>query len=226
MRQLFVAAIGLLAVSALLIEGDVLNGSQAPRLEPTEPPGIQINPEQTPPVTPPQSPSPGFGGFRRGLPPRFVPGQGPTSMPRAVHMAPSGAPARPLQSTLLIPAGLSMPAEDLFLDLGYDPVICIPLTPTTSFDIAYKCYARGLYSDAIAFARHGLTMCNDARLYLLKGDCELHLGRGADAERTASDFRAALAQQQLFGIEAARERINDAMAVRFDDIAGYQATGS
>jgi hypothetical protein len=68
-------------------------------------------------------------------------------------------------------------------------------------------------------------MCNDARLHLLKGDCELHLGRGADAERTASDFRAALAQQQFFGIEVARERINDAMAVRFDGIVEYQETG-
>lgn len=48
-----------------------------------------------------------------------------------------------------------MPAEDLFLDRGYDPVICV-----------------------------------------------------------------------LFRIEAARERISDAMAVRFDDIVGYQATGS
>jgi hypothetical protein len=125
----------------------------------------------------------------------------------------------------LIPAGLSMPAEDLFLDLGYDPVTCIPLTPTTSYDIAFKCYVRGMYSDAILFARHGLSMCNDARLHLLKGDCELHLGRGADVEKTASDFRAALAQEQLFGIESARERINDAMAVRFDTIVEYQDTG-
>ena len=125
----------------------------------------------------------------------------------------------------MIPAGLSMPAEDLFLDLGFDPVTCIPLTPRTSYDIAYKCYARGLYVDAIAFARHGLTMCDDARLHLLKGDCELHLGRCADAEKTASDFRQALAQQQLYGIESAQERINDAMAVRFDDIVEYQDTG-
>jgi hypothetical protein len=125
----------------------------------------------------------------------------------------------------LVPAGLSMPAEDLFLDLGYGPVTSIPLTPRTSFDIAYKCYAHGLYSDAIAFARHGLTMCDDARLHLLKGDCELQLGLRAQAEKTASDFRQALAQQQFYGIESARERINDGMAARFDDIVEYQDTG-
>ena len=118
-----------------------------------------------------------------------------------------------------------MPVEDLFLDLGYDSVTAIPLTPRTSFDVAYKCYTRGLYGDAIAFARHGLTMCDDARLHLLKGDCELHLGRYADAEKTAGDFRHALADQQFYGIESARERINDAMTARFDDIVEYQSTG-
>ena len=118
-----------------------------------------------------------------------------------------------------------MDPGDLFLDLGYDPVTCIPLTPTTSFDIAYKCYVRGLYGDAIIFARHGLTMCNDARLHLLKGDCELHLGRCGDAEKTASDFRQALSQEQVFGMAAAQERINDAMAARFGDIVTYQDTG-
>ncbi len=118
-----------------------------------------------------------------------------------------------------------MPAEDLFLDLGYGPVTSIPLTPRTSFDVAYKCYAHGLYADAIAFARHGLTMCDDARLHLLKGDCELQLGLRAEAEKTANDFRQARAQQQLYGIESAHERINDAMSTRFDDIVEYQDTG-
>jgi hypothetical protein len=62
-------------------------------------------------------------------------------------------------------------------------------------------------------------------LHLLKGVCELHLGRGADAERTASEFRNALTQQQFFGMEAAHERINEPLSVRFDAIVGYQSTG-
>ncbi len=109
-----------------------------------------------------------------------------------------------------------MPATDLFETLGIEPVNVVPLTPMTSFDIAYKCYLQGMYSDAIVFARHGLTMCNDARLYLLKGVCELYLGQGAEAERTAAEFRNALNQQQVFGMEAAVERINDPLRVRFD----------
>ncbi len=118
-----------------------------------------------------------------------------------------------------------MPATDLFRTLGYDPVHSVPLTPETSFDIAYQCYIQELYADAVVFARHGLTMCNDARLYLLKGVCELHLARSAEAERTAADFRNALVQQQFFGMEVARERINDTLRVRFDTIVEYQNTG-
>ncbi len=118
-----------------------------------------------------------------------------------------------------------MPAADLFDTLGCDYVHCVPLTPQTSFDIAYKCYLQDLYADAVVFARHGLTMCNDARLHLIKGVCELHLARCKDAEKTAADFRSALAQQQFFGMEAAGERINDALRVRFDNIVEYQNTG-
>jgi hypothetical protein len=118
-----------------------------------------------------------------------------------------------------------MPAPDLFRTLGYDPVTCIPLTPQSCFDIAYQCYLQELYGDAVVLARHGLTMCNDARLHLIKGICELHLARSAEAERTASDFRNALTQQQLFGMEAAHERINEPLSVRFDAIVEYQNTG-
>jgi hypothetical protein len=238
MRQLIAATVGLLTASVLLAESASLNGSQAPQplppdsLQPQSP-NPQFDPNQTPPETRPQPVMP-----RRGFRPRFgrnpgMPPAGPNTMPnvapdagpRAVRTPPQAAPLRPLQSVFLVPAGLSMPAEDLFLDLGYGPVTSIPLTPRTSFDVAYKCYAHGLYADAIAFARHGLTMCDDARLHLLKGDCELQLGLRAQAEKTASDFRAALAQQQFYGIESARERINDEMATRFDDIVEYQDTG-
>ncbi len=118
-----------------------------------------------------------------------------------------------------------MPAPELYQFLGYDPPTCVPLTPQTSFDVAYKCYLNGLYADAVVIARHGLSMCNDARLHLLKGVCELYLGRCADAEKTATDFRNAVAQQQVFGMEAAIERINDPLRVRFDDIVEYQTTG-
>jgi hypothetical protein len=125
----------------------------------------------------------------------------------------------------LIPSGLSKPPEDLYRILNYDPVAVVPLTPQSCFDIAYQCYRQEYYSDAIVFARHGLTMCNDARLQLLKGVCELHLGRGADAERTASEFRNALTQQQFFGMEVASERINEPLSIRFNEIVGYQNTG-
>ena len=237
MRQLIAATVGLLTASVLLTESASLNGSQAPQPLPPESSDTQINPNQPPPATTPQPVFPGRDG-RRGFRPRFgpapgMPPAGPNAMPGAglgagpgaVRTPPPAAPLRPLQSVFLVPAGLSMPAEDLFLDLGYGPVTSIPLTPRTSFDVAYKCYAHGLYADAIAFARHGLTMCDDARLHLLKGDCELQLGLRAQAEKTASDFRAALAQQQFYGIESARERINDEMATRFDDIVEYQDTG-
>jgi hypothetical protein len=118
-----------------------------------------------------------------------------------------------------------MPAKDLFETLGYVPSSCVPLTPQTTYDIAYQCYIREMYDDAVIFARHGLTMCNDARLHLIKGVCELHLARGSEAEKTASDFRAALAQEQVFGMEAAAERVNDGLRVRFDNIVEYQSTG-
>ena len=148
----------------------------------------------------------------------FLGGRGP----RPAIGAP---PGRPLQSVFLIPSGLSMPATDLFETLGVEPVNVVPLTPTTCFDIAYKCYRQEMYADAIVFAHHGLTMCNDARLHLLKGVCELHLRRGADVEKTASEFRNSLNQQQAFGMEAAVERINDPLRVRFDQIVEYQDTG-
>jgi hypothetical protein len=253
MRSLItVSLVGLLAVGAFSVEVISAKGAQRPQplpttpQETTTPPDTQPPPETQPPSekTPPRTPpTPGLSRpntFRpRNRPtvfpsprPLFRPGviQPPPRVtqpapPSVTQPTPPAVPARPLQSVFLIPSGLSMPPEDLFLDLGYDPQTCIPLTPQTSFDIAYRCYARGLFRDALAFARHGLTMCDDARLQLLKGVCELHLGRCAEVEKTAGDFRAAIAQQQLFGLEVAQERINDPMSVRFDAIVEYQNTG-
>jgi hypothetical protein len=213
--------IGLSAACSFAIAVYSANGAQATRPEPAIRPTTTNGAEQ-PPATPPGlAPNP----FRRGMRPRFAP-RGPQAVPPAMTQpAPPAAPSRPLQSVFLIPSGLSMPPEDLYQILNYDPVKAVPLTPQTCFDIAYQCYLQEYYSDAIVFARHGLTMCNDARLHLLKGVCELHLARGADAEKTASEFRNALTQQQFFGMEAAHERINEPLSVRFDAIVEYQNTG-
>jgi hypothetical protein len=214
--------IGLSAACSFSIAVYSANGEQAPRPETATPPNTDNRAEQLPPVTPP---GPAPNPFRRGMRSRFVPGSPRAVPPGMTQPAPPAAPSRPLQSVFLIPSGLSMPPEDLYRILNYDPVTAVPLTPQSCFDIAYQCYLQEYYSDAIVFARHGLTMCNDARMHLLKGVCELHLGRGADAERTASEFRNALTQQQFFGMEAAHERINEPLSVRFDAIVGYQDTG-
>jgi len=128
-------------------------------------------------------------------------------------------------SAFVIPPGLSERIDYLLSDLGFQAGKTLPLTPQTTFDLAYLCYADGRYADAMVFASHGLRMCNDARLHLIKGVCELHRGMGTAAEMSAVEFRNAIAAQQVFGIDAARERINDAWAVRFADLVEYQATG-
>jgi hypothetical protein len=201
--------------------------------EQANPPGGEADPQQPPAASQPSPagsqqqtnpvPRRGMGGFGNLRP--FGRQRSRPVPPGPQRTAPLVASPGPLQSVFQIPRGLSMPATDLFRTLGYDPVHSVPLTPQTSFDIAYQCYAQELYDDAVVFARHGLTMCNDARLHLLKGVCELHLGRSAEAERTAADFRNALVQQQFFGMEVARERINDTLRVRFDNIVEYQNTG-
>jgi hypothetical protein len=241
MRQLLtISVIGLSIAWSWPIQGPPAKAAQF--LQQPVQPGTE-NPPDQPSVNPPPRATPPPSAFRRGPRPRFnfgpsqaappgmarpVPGVGvepsTSAAPRTAPAIPT-PPGRPLQSVFLIPGGLSMPATDLFETLGIEPVHVVALTPTTSFDIAYKCYRQEMYSDAIVFARHGLTMCNDARLHLLKGVCELHLGRGAEAERTAAEIRNALNQQQVFGMEAAVERINDPLRVRFDGIVEYQNTG-
>jgi hypothetical protein len=172
----------------------------------------------------PGAPAPDFQSLRRR--PRMRP-ENPPPAARPTTLAPT-APAASRQAALsafVVPAGLSEPINYLLSDLGYESGRTFPLTPRTTFDVAYKCYADGRYSDAMVFASHGLRMCNDARLHLIKGVCELHRGLGAAAEMTAVDFRNAIAGQQVFGMEAARERISDTMSVRFADLVEYQVTG-
>ena len=239
MRRLaVVCTISFFAVSALSIGADC--GIAAQPAQPQPAPGTESLPgNQNRPVTPEnptstegarnrlpyESQPPAPNEFRRGAPPPVVPGQVPGEPRRMLRPAPGPPPGRPMQSVFLVPEGLSMPTRELFELLGYGPDPCVPLTPQTSFDIAYKCYLRGLNADAIVFARHGLTMCNDARLYLLEGVCELRLGRCAEAEKTATHFRSAMADRQFFGMESARERVNGPMRVRFEDMVEYQSTG-
>ena len=205
----------------------------------------QLIPQGPEPQPLPGAPNPDFTAPRRfprarpqGPPSTMAPNQrprGPAAIgQRSAGPGPNGpavvapGPAGPRQPTLSVFApvtGLSEPIDNLMDDLGYQAAKTIPLTPRTCFDLAYACYADGRFDDAIIFASHGLRMSNDARLYFIKGVCELHRGLTSAAEQTAGDFRTAMANQQFFGIEAARERINDARAVRFADMVEYQATG-
>jgi hypothetical protein len=240
MRHLVaISVISLPLAWALSTQGPPADGAQFLQ-QPTQP-GTENPPDQAP-VNPPPRPAPVPN--RPGPRFRFNIGSTPVAPPGTLRTVPGTppappepagvpgnrptavvTPARPLQSVFLIPAGLSMPARELFDVLGVEPVTVVPLTPITCFDIAYKCYLEGMYSDAVVFARHGLTMCNDARLHLIKGVCELHLARGPEAEHTAAEFRTAFSQGQTFGLEAAMERVNDPLRVRFDQIVEYQNTG-
>jgi hypothetical protein len=188
---------GSLAATA---NGQVIQPGAEPQPLPGSPPSDSLAPRRRP-IRPPAS-------VRPGTPPPAVSG-----------------PRQTLPSAFVALPGLSERIDYLLSDLGYESGKTVPLTPHTTFDLAYKCYADGRYSDAMLFASHGLQLCNDARLHLIKGVCELHRGMGAAAEQTAANFRSAWAGQQLFGIDAARERINDPMAVRFEDLIEYQAIG-
>jgi hypothetical protein len=116
-----------------------------------------------------------------------------------------------------IPEGLKTPANDLLLCLGFGPAACFPLTPDSCFDVGYKCVCARHYEDALAFANHGLKMCNHARLYLLKAICELELGRCDDATNTLGRYRLAAARpEENVGLYAARERLNGPARVRLE----------
>jgi hypothetical protein len=126
-------------------------------------------------------------------------------------------PPPTLTSDFGIPEGLKTPAEVLLPRLGFGPAYCFPLTPTTCFDVGYKCYVYGLYDDAFAFADHGLKLSNHARLYLLKAMCELHLKHCDDAKSTLVKYRtAALRPEESVGLFVAKEKLNDPMRVRLE----------
>lgn len=190
------------------------------------------DPQPSPGVPPVDSPALRLGQRPRVMAPPATrsPSVAPVARPStspvvARPRADANRPSQPTLSAFAMSPGLSEPLENVLSDLGYESGKTFPLTPRTTFDLAYKCYADGRYADAMLFASHGLRMCNDARLHLIKGVCELHSGMGTAAELTAADYRNAVADQQLFGVDSARERINDAMTLRFADIVEYQATG-
>lgn len=115
------------------------------------------------------------------------------------------------------PENLETPPEKLLPMLGYGPSSCFPLTPLTCFDVGYKCYANGLYLDALAFADHGVKMSNHARLYLLKAVCEMHLGRCEAAMDSLRKYRSAMMiPTEMYGLASAQTRINDPMRVRLE----------
>jgi hypothetical protein len=124
-------------------------------------------------------------------------------------------------SVFSCPSGLSMPADRLIARLGYFPVNCVPMTPDTTYDLGFACYIRGMYDDAIAFANHGLTLRDDARLHLLKAVCQMSVGRCVEAEETVDKYLNAVASTNTVGLAVARERINGPMRVRVEQIVKY-----
>jgi len=140
---------------------------------------------------------------------------------RSVHAVAAESTLSGRPSVFSYPAGLSTCAECLFERLGYYPAHCVPMTSDTTYDLAYACFIRGMYEDAIAFASHGLTLRDDARLYLIKGVSELHVGRCFEAEATVEQYLNAVDSKNLIGLAYARERINGPMRVRFEQIVKH-----
>ena len=228
-RRLTVSLVCVAMTWSASVKGQVIQpGAQPQPLPHLSPPGFNL-PQQYPRMrsqTPRHVRRPGAPAEMTPgpvTPGRVPPGPSVAAPPSQAPVA--AGPRQPTLSAFVVPSGLSEPIEHLLSDLGFEGGKTFPLTPRTTFDLAYLCYADGRYADAMAFASHGLRMCNDARLHLIKGVCELHRGLGSAAELTATEFRNAIAGQQVFGLDVARERINDARAVRFADIVEYQATG-
>lgn len=223
-RRLTVSLVCVAMTWSASVKGQVIQpGAQPQPLPHLSPPGFNL-PQQYPRMRS-QTPRP---VRRPGVPAEMTPGPVPPgpSVAAPPGQAPVAAgPRQPMLGAFVVPSGLSKPIENLLSDLGFEDGKTFPLTPRTTFDLAYLCYADGRYADAMVFASHGLRICNDARLHLIKGVCELHRGLGTAAELTATEFRNAIAGQQVFGLDVARERINDARAVRFADIVEYQTTG-
>jgi hypothetical protein len=137
--------------------------------------------------------------------------------PVAAPVATPAAPPQPL-GLFEYPTGLSISPERLFEQLGYIPGYSVPMTANWCYELAYLCYIRGWYRDALILADRGLLVRNDARLHLLKGVCQLYLRQTSAAEVTGSNYLAAVAARNTIGLDVARERVNDPMRVRFEVI--------
>jgi hypothetical protein len=133
----------------------------------------------------------------------------------------SAAMAQTRPSVFSLPDGLSMSAECLFERLGYACGRCVPMTPETTYDLAYACFIRGMLTDTIAFADRGLSMREDARLYLIKGVAQMRLDLCAEAEVTAEQYLNAIANHHTIGLEYARERVNGPMRVHFEQMVRF-----
>ena len=87
--------------------------------------------------------------FPRAIPIRPPQTSRPTSpAPNGPPQAPPAGPRQPTTSAFVELSGLSQPIKSLLDDLGYQDGKTVPLTPHTTFDLAFKCYADGRYADA------------------------------------------------------------------------------
>jgi len=174
---------------------------------PKPPPPVPVDAVPEPPV--PQPPVPTIVEPVEGTvqPPAVLP---PEPVPDVL-------PPPRLTSGFGVPEGLKTAPEILLPSLGYGTPHCFPLTPSTCYDVGYKCYTWGLYQDALAFANHGLALSNHARLYLLKAMCEMQLARCDEAIASLTKYRhAALRPEESVGLWQARETLNDPMRVRLE----------
>jgi hypothetical protein len=146
-----------------------------------------------------------------------APSRTPTIVPTERRIVADALPEPNLTSGFGSPDNLRTPMGRLLPALGFGPAHCFPLTPSTCFEVAYKCYCQRLYEDALAFTNHGLKQSNDSRLYLLKAVCLMHLGDCAGAESTIRMYRSALAvPANAGGLRSALTLVNDPMRVRLE----------
>jgi hypothetical protein len=117
-----------------------------------------------------------------------------------------------------VPAGLSMPADELLRRTGYaSPPDLIgkpfPFTPRTCTELATLCFNLGLFQDGKALCDHILAhFPTDARLLFIRGCCELGLNEKQACNKTL------LALREVWGEGLPLQQvadINGPIAVRF-----------
>jgi hypothetical protein len=172
-------------------------GSAAPSLSPAPKPKTAVakTPARRPRLAPPDA---------RTVTAAKVPSTPTLTAERTPPRAPSDAPHS--ESVLMEELAYSFPDNRA------------TMTPESAFDIAYKCYIRGWYADAVTVSNRGLSLRNDARLQLIKGVCELHSGKRSEAEHTAKAFHTAVDQGGTYGLQVALERVNDPISVQFREL--------